>query len=281
MRSSESKHRIQELEHHIKETYQLVENDEIIQTMQMNHVSENFKQQRIQEIIEDSIGGEKEAQIEKLNYANALLKTELGRIDQENQKIVQLYNQEVAKFNKTISDFKNALQVEVKAKNQLQQECENLTNKLNIFAQQHEEIVKQRGGADSKLQNELNRLVQENQNLKKQREEYDRTNKQKDELIEEMRKDMEILKNEYIELENANHCLNSDQNEYADILAAFKEKKIQDEAEIQKLKDILRKMEEDSRDTKQELDRTLQENSELIAKSEYISSQVKKVQLIC
>ena len=68
---------------------------------------------------------------------------------------------------------------------------------------------------------------------------------------------------------------------YDSILAAFKEKKHQDEAEIQKLKEVLRRMEEDSRDTKQELDRTLQENSELIAKSEYISSQVKKVQFLC
>ena len=273
-------YRLQELEHHIKETYHLVENDEVIKAMQMNHVSDNFRQQRIQEIVEDSLGGEKEAQIEKLNYANALLKTELERIDQENQRIVQMYNQEVEKFNKTLSDFKNALQAEVQAKSQLQQECEKLTNRVAMIAQQHEEIVKQKGGADIKLQNEINRLVQENQNLKKQRDEHERTSKQKDELIEEMRKDMEILKNEYIELENANHCLNADQNEYADILAAFKEKKIQDEAEIQKLRETIKRLEDDSKDTKQELDKTLQENSELIAKSEYISSQVKKVHFL-
>ena len=250
------------MENHIRETYNLIENDEIIKTMKMNQATDDFCQQRIHEIVEDSLSTEKETQIEKLNNANAILKTELDKLDQENEKIVQAYNDELAKFNVTVSEFKNAFHKETQARIQLQQENEKLNLKL-----------KQQNNNGSDLQNELIRL-------KRQKEEIELVNKAKDDIIDDMRADIETLKDEYIQLEKVNNDLNAEYSSIVSVLSNFKEKSQQDEAEIKKLNINLKNNEEEKSSLKIELERILKENSDLIVKSEYISSQVKKVRSI-
>jgi len=98
--------RLQELETHIKETYNIVENSEIINAMRVNKASKDFCQQRIQEAVGESFSSEKKMQIGKLSEISALLKTDLERVEQENHKIIQAYNEEIQKFNSTIGEHK-------------------------------------------------------------------------------------------------------------------------------------------------------------------------------
>jgi len=268
------------LENHIRETYNLIENDEIIKTMKMNQATDDFCQQRIHEIVEDSLATEKEAQIERLNSANALLKTELDKLDQENEKIVQAYNDELAKFNVAMGEFKNALQKETQARVQLQQENEKLSSALTNFTRQHEEIIKQQSNNGNELQNELARLKSEFENTRRQKDEIEQVSKAKDDIIDEMRRDIETLKDEYIQLEKVNSDLNAEYSAIVDVVSSFKEKSLQNEAEFKKLQNSLKKSEEEKLDLKKEFERVLKENSDLITKSEYISAQVKRVRIL-
>ena len=265
------------MEDHIKDTYNLVENDEIISTMRMNKASEDFCQQRIQELVGESLSSEKEMQIEKLNEVNAMLKTDLERIEQENEKIVQAYNEEVQKFNSTIVEYKNALNKEIQEKNQLQQECERLSGAANNFVRQHEEFVKQQNSNESGLQNELTRLRQENDNLRRQKEDIERVSLRKDEVIDEMRGDIETLKDEYIQQEKVNNDINEEYHNLVRMVAGIKEKTAQDEAEIKRYRDLLERAEEENANIKHELERFTLENNELVNRSEFISAQVKKL----
>lgn len=75
--------RIISLEYTIKETYNLIETDEMINTMKLSSVSDDFRRQRIQEILEENLFSEKEQQIEKLNDTVAYLQVEVKKYDEE------------------------------------------------------------------------------------------------------------------------------------------------------------------------------------------------------
>ena len=245
--------------------------------MRMNKASEDFCQQRIQELVGESLSSEKELQIEKLSDVNAMLKTDLERIEQENDKIIQAYNEEVQKFNSTIMEYKNALNKEIQEKNQLQQECERLSGAASNFVRQHEEFVKTHNNNESGLQTEVGRLRQEIDNLKRQKDDVERVSMRKDEVIDEMRGDIETLKDEFLQQEKVNSEINEEYNNLVRMISNFKEKSAQDEGELKKYRDLLERAEEENANLKHEMDRIAAENTELVGRSEFISAQVKKL----
>ena len=132
------------MEQSIKETYHLIESDEIINTMKQNSVSDDFRKQRIHEIVEDSLLHEKEIQIEKLSQINAYLKTEIRKSEDEKAKIKQVYAEETTKFQKTINEFEALIENEARTKNQYKQEFENLSDKISQYTRQQEEALQEK-----------------------------------------------------------------------------------------------------------------------------------------
>ena len=122
------------MENQIKETYLAIESDEIANTMKMNEASEEFRKLRIQEIVEDSLLAEKEHQISRLLEANAYLEAELIKVDEEKQKVIKIYQEEVGKFQKTVEEFEEILQKEAKEKRKLEEENKTLLKKLEAAA---------------------------------------------------------------------------------------------------------------------------------------------------
>ena len=109
--------------------------------MKLNRISEEFRKQRILEIIEDSLLAEKERIIERLNDSNAYLMAEVRKLEEENQKIKKGYEEEVGKFQKTIAEVELVLNNETKTKNQYKHEYEQLVLKVAQITQQQEEAA--------------------------------------------------------------------------------------------------------------------------------------------
>jgi len=248
-------YRIQNLESHLKTTYEIIENDEIIRTMKLSKVSEEFRKQRINEIIEDSLSSEKEGEIERLSKVNAYLKTELLVLEQENQKIRQAYEEETGKFQNIVSRLNEELEQEKEARNALQSERQNIVSGLTQWSQQKEELLNER---ESTL----------------------KTMRQKDSYIDEMKCDFEKIKDSYIELEKAYIQLKEEHGSLLKALNNTEDIHKVTQTQIQELKDKLKKSEEERENIQKERDMTAKEREELMAKSEYISTQVKQVRMV-
>ncbi len=91
-------YRITNLEYTIKETYGLIDNDELINTMKLSSVSDDFRRQRIQELLEENLLSEKEQQIEKLNDIVAYLQIEVKKYEDELLRYKQSYEDDLVKF---------------------------------------------------------------------------------------------------------------------------------------------------------------------------------------
>ena len=274
-------HRIQSLEATIRETYQLIETDEVIKTMQNSKVSDEFRRQRIQEIVEDSLLHEKETQIEKLNQINSYLKTEIKRADEDRNRISQVYQEEVIKFQKTISEFEAILENEVKTKNQYKQEYDNLAGKLAQLAKQHEELMNEKDtqiyqNAQS-FQNEISRLKLVIEELSEKLNIEEQNSKRKDQFIAEMQKDIEIFRREYAQLEHNFTTVAGEHETLQKRYNLLQEATTQLELELNSTREALRKTEEEYRVTSAELQQAQKEKLELVNKTDYISAQVKKV----
>ena len=263
--------------------------------MKMSQVSDHFRKQRIQEILEKSLISEKEAEIERLSYLNAVLQTNLGQLEADKNQSLQTFNSESANHQKKINELKHIIQNESQIKSQLQQECDILSNTFTKFVEEHEDILRQNENDKDQLQNEINELkkellrqrenseAQQKEGFYKTRHSLEDINKLRDDLkkkngnLVEMRTDMEMLKNEYLVLEEVNNELRTEQCSYVKALSQYKENITQSEVEIINLRKQLNKAEDENKIKTQELERISQENSDLISRSEYISSQVKKV----
>jgi len=221
--------------------------------MKLSSVSEEFRKQRINEIIEDSLASEKEAEIDRLTKTNSYLKTELLVLEQENQKIRQAYEEETGKFQNTVTILNEELEQEREARNALQQERQNMVSGLTQWSQQKEELLNER-------------------------ETHLKTLRQKDSYIDEMKSDFEKIKNSYVDMEKAYNQLKEEHSGLLKALNSTEDIHKVTQAQIQELKDKLKQSEELRENLQKERDRTVKESEELMAKSEYISLQVKQVE---
>lgn len=79
--------RVEALGEGIREAFQLVQNDELIETMRQDETSEEFVNQRVKELIEECINGNREALIEKFAQEIANLHGEFAKLENENTKV--------------------------------------------------------------------------------------------------------------------------------------------------------------------------------------------------
>ncbi len=240
------------MENHLKTTYEVIDNDEIIKTMKLSHVSEDYRKQRIAEIIEDASTSEKETEIERLNKLNAYLKTESDLIEQENQKIRRAYDEETNKFQAAVNKLNDALHHEVEARNLLKKEKQDLLNELGHGFHEKDELAKEK-------------------------EKVLKILRQKDEDIEEIKKDFESIKKAYIEIEEAYASSKKEEESLMKILSQSQESEKALQNQLQDLKDKLKESEEKLFQVGKDRDSLLKDKEELVGKSEYISVQVKQL----
>jgi hypothetical protein len=79
--------RVHTLQESIKNGLKMIQSDELIDTMKQDVASEEFIYSRAKEIIEECIMGDKEAMLEKLTHQYTYLKSEYGKLENENHKV--------------------------------------------------------------------------------------------------------------------------------------------------------------------------------------------------
>ena len=260
------------LENTIKETYYAIENDEIANTMKMNEASEEFRKLRVQEIVEDALLAEKESQITRLLEANAYLEAELIKTDEEKQKVIRAYQEEVGNFQKTFKEFEEILQKEAKEKHKLEEENKELLKKLETAAgpessrHRFEQSV-------AGYQNEISDLKQEITNLKNKFTEVEYIGLKKEEVIKELNQNLKNFKQDYGNLETSYNTLIEEYNEMKAVLDKLEDGGVN----VKALQERLEKTERELHKTNTALQTALNEKASLLSKSDYITTQAQQV----
>ena len=273
--------RINFLENQIKDTYQLIEQDEIVKTMKLNHTSDEFCKQRIQEIVEDSLLMEKEIQIDKLNHINAYLKTELQKCEEDKQKIKLNIQDEITKYQQSSLDLESTLQKEVKLRTYYQEEYEKLNTTTQQIQHSTDEFIRKNEAQTNQhiqiLQAELLAIKQENDAIRDKYYEFESQIFIKNKEIGEMKEDIDTFRKEYSKIEQNYSSVINEQASLAKALQVSNDSNKKFDAELRNLTEINHKLEDDFDIIQSDLQTALKEKNELISKTEYISSQVKKV----
>lgn len=259
----------------------MIENDEILNTMKLSEVSNEFRRQRIQEIVEESLSNEKEVQIDRLIQANSILKSELLKYDEENEKIKKIYQEEVGKFQKTMSEFEDLIQRESHAKHQLQDENERLTLQVDGAARKTDDSghPKDRQINAQGYQNENFELKKEIDNLKTKVGQGEYLCLQKEEIINDLKKDLEVMTEEYAKLEGSYNALVEEYNTIKESLEKIEERDTRSEEDHEALKQRLYSTENELKKANNALQNALGEKNQLLTKSEYIAAQARQVRV--
>jgi archaellum component FlaC len=101
--------------------------------------------------------------------------------------------------------------------------------------------------------------------------------KRKDNLIAEMKKDLEIFRREYAQLEYNYTTLLNEHSLLTKKANSAQEINNQLDNEVNSLRERLRKIEDDFRQSQTDVNILQKEKGDLLGKTEYISTQVKKV----
>ena len=270
--------RIKALEAQIKETYLMIENDEITNTMKLNQVSDEFRRLRVQEIVEESLLAEKEAQIQRLVQNNAYLETELYRLEDDKQRIKRIYQEEVEKFQKTVDEFEDILQKDAQEKHKLEEEKAQLIKKLQeIEGGVNQQRENQFNQSVQGYQNEISDLKQEIESFKTKYAQAEYTSGKKEESIVDLKKELQILKEENRNLEGSYNSLIEEYNLLKELLDKVQEGGVYGEDEIKVLKQKLEKSENEIKKVNNLLQSAIAEKADLISKSDYITNQAKQV----
>ena len=110
--------------------------------MKQDSASDEFRKQRMLEIIEEIFSAEQEAIIEKLTEINSVLKSEIQQTDLEKNKQVYYLQEEYSKVSKKGSEIEVMYEKEKEVKLFLEQECEKLSKKIEQTNEHNEELLK-------------------------------------------------------------------------------------------------------------------------------------------
>lgn len=269
------------MESQIRTTHDVIESDDVLQTMKLSRVSDDFRKQRVQEIIEDSMGAEKEEEIEKLNKINACLRAEIGAMEQDNQRVRQFFEQEANKFQGVLNELKNALQVESQGRIQLQEENQKLAAAVNQLMNEKKGILADKDSQVSQqsqaYEKEIQRLRAEINEMKTGYSQTEEGRRKKDELFEVVNRDHMQLQGQYGALENAHKKLQEELNKQGKELSRVQELYKTSCVEVDELRGAFENSEARIRDLERELENSMKEKTEVLDKSEYVSSKIKEV----
>lgn len=242
--------------------------------MRLSKISDEYRRQRVQEIVEDSLLTEKESQIEQLLQENAFLKAELFRVEDDNAKLKNYYDDEIYKLKRKYDQLELALENQSKLKLSYEQEAEKLSDKLVQSIAQHEEVLKER---EHQYNLNLKAFHEEIQDLKHENYELQSENERNNNLLEEMRSDIEVIKREYSRVEGSYQSLITDHNEITKNFNATKEKNFHLEAEINRLNSQIKGLEQEIGNKENDFRATKREKEDLAVKSDQLQNQIKKV----
>ena len=79
--------RVQAIHEGVKTAFRLVQADDLIETMKNDSTSDEFVALRVKEIIDEVLYNEREAVLEKLSHQYAFLRTEAGKLEEENIRV--------------------------------------------------------------------------------------------------------------------------------------------------------------------------------------------------
>jgi len=264
--------RLQSLENQFKDVYRSIQNDELLSTMGLSEFSKEFRVQRIQELVEDSLLTEKEAQVRTLTEMNACLKTDLLLLENKYEELEKNSVQEQDKLNAQIDELNAEIKEYMIMKEEftlVQKECDHLLRQRGIEFDENEQCEK--------------KMVQLNYEF----EEMERVNKElhyscveKEKMYSEVKSDLEVLQRRYFEIEQEYTELKNENNKLRKNLKEFEEMKDinkSNENELRILREKLKESEQDLHASKEKLKEASKEKTELLAKSEVFSTQAKQV----
>lgn len=253
----------------------MVENDELLMTMKRNQTTDEFRKQRIFEILEEPLLAEMESTIERLNKSNALLKAELTQTVDENLSQKQYHTTENEVLKAHAEKLENSLKKHEQLTLQLGQEREQLHAKLRQTIDHYDHQIKNNEAYYNQnvqeLQAEVSRLHREVEDLRHSNEELENTKMKSDAKIADMKHDIEVLRAEYSKNDKSFRSLTFEHDSLIKSMAHYKELNSKLEEEIER-----------SRAQNQEYRIEIEaKNSEIIlvkGEKEELSIQIEKLQ---
>ena len=252
--------------------------------MGLSQISKDFRRQRIQEIAEDSLLTEKEIQIEKLIQVNVCLKRELYNADIEIKEIKQNAFKEVTGTDSKMNELVNELRNESGMRNEAQEENNVLHAQLKHLRQEYDRVVAQKetklNMTEQSYKENLERLSHELERLERENRNLEQSSLMRGRVEDELKRDLELIRNQYVQVENSYNELRSENNNLKRMLNDKQqnyEAYSASENEINSLKLALKTSEDELKTTRDKLKLALRDNTDLLSKSEYISIQARKV----
>lgn len=259
----------------------LVENDEIINTLKLNQTSDEFRKQRVLEIFEDSAHTEKEAIIERLSQSNAFLKTELMRLRDEDAKIKHYHKEEISSMQNKIEQLEVALRGSDQARDQLERDIEQTLSKLRQVGEHFDHQIKM---SESKHNHEVQSLHEDLKRASREIEKHQNAALElesnllkRNRAADEMRNDIEVLRTEYQKIEGSYQSLMADHANLTRNANALKDvnSKLDHELNNQKLQ--VRELESKLANMELEFLSIIRDKEDLTSKIENLQAQQKKV----
>lgn len=127
------------------------------------------------------------------------------------------------------------------------------------------------------FQEEINNLRDENEELRNKVHDYENLLGDKGKLVEELNKDMDIIRQEYMNLEYNYKTLIGEHAQLKTTFNSVEEMRLKQEIELNEMIHKYNKCDDELRAAHEAISSTQREKSDLIGKTEAISSQVKRV----
>ncbi|KAL4441601.1 hypothetical protein ABPG74_021533 [Tetrahymena malaccensis] len=173
--------RLEQFQMTIKDIYDRLEGDEVIDSLKNDPELESFRVERFKEILKQSFQYEQELYIDKMIEANSMLKLDLKKSEEEKYIEIEQAKIEIQNISKKVLEFESAIQQEAAQKMVLQNEYEKLLKQKNLEKVNYDELLKIKESSQSKqdsmykqeLQNsrmEIESLLKEKSNLQIQNE---------------------------------------------------------------------------------------------------------------
>ena len=250
----------------------LLDQDEILSTMMRNQTSSEFTKQRVLEILEESLQSEKEVMIEKLTQANAQLKAELSKTEEEIVRQRKYFQNENELLRAALDQLEATLRSHDQTTQKLEQEREQLRQSLQQISEHYENQLKSNDTKYNQnmqiLHEEIRRLNNEAEGLRNAVYEIENGKTQRE---KEMRNDIEVLRTEYTKIEKNYQSLVADHAALSKNSHLLQEINRNQEQEIGMLKNQVLEL-------KNELSNKTNEHSITHRNKEDLSSQVQSLQ---
>ena len=230
--------------------------------MEMSEISKEFRHQRVQEIVGESLMAEKESYIAHLSEVNAQLKADV--VDAENE----------------VQEVLNELENKKKDELNLKQENDGLKSKIVQLREELEYKEKQSVSSDSSHLSTVARLNYEKEEFHREIKKLENKVTEKDKAFNELKHDLEIVQGHFQKIEK--ECENLD-NENRELkrclreLEEFRERHLGFEDDFKLAREKLRIKEEDLSTHRLRLEESIKEIVQLKERNEVIVQENEKV----